>query len=144
MQTKWARVIRHSAWVPSRLKFVSFIATTKPIGKRTKSYLVYVAALFDWLTQIRLFFQDKSVSLCNNCVRAARMKEEFIERSLQKGRKLHRPPHQNLCMQRDALKSAQNWFNSACVKSTYLNESKSKWTLITTLVLLQRYRFSIT
>lgn len=37
----------------------------KPTGKRVELYLVYIVDLFDWLTQIRLFFKDKSVSLCN-------------------------------------------------------------------------------
>lgn len=60
----------------------------KPTGKRAELYLVYIVALFDWLTQIRLFFKDKSVSLRKNCAHAAKMKDEFIGRSLQKGRKL--------------------------------------------------------
>lgn len=60
----------------------------KPTGKRDELYLVYIVALFDWLTQIKLFFKDKSVSLRKNCAHAAKMKDEFIGRSLQKGRKL--------------------------------------------------------
>lgn len=75
---------------------VPFIATTKTHWEKDKLYLVYVVALFDWLTQIRLFFKDKSVSLCKNCAGAAGIKEEFIRRSLQKGWKPHRPPCQSL------------------------------------------------
>lgn len=56
-------------------------------GKRAEFYPVYTVGLFDWLTQTGLFFKDKSVSLCTNCAHATKMKDEFMGRSLQKGRK---------------------------------------------------------
>lgn len=109
----------------------------KPTGKRAELYLVYIVALFDWLTPISVFFKDKSVSLCNNCAHATKMKDEFIGRSLQKGRKIR------ACMG-DTFKRAQIWFHSAFTPFADLNKSKSKQTPVTTLVLLQKYHFSVT
>lgn len=87
-----------------------------PTGKRAELYLAYIVGLFDWLIQIRLFFKDKSASLCNNCAHATKMKNEFIGRSLHKGWK----PRATLC------------------RGTLSKEHKSDFTLL--LLHLQTWR----